>query len=194
MEGVDDRDKSASFVVGAAPRRSTSSLEDDKMSLTARIRFSLAALVLAAGYFYLLIYIIGWTSAHYWPKWWFDVFPSRHAGAVMWLVTLHSAAVLLAALPIGIAAVLIERKRPVLLGLIAALLATLASLAPSFVPTIWQYVWSHPVFFVTDQLKLIVAVPFIAWVLRAASSNNRLERSRGHVFVGPRSKVDDLDK
>ncbi len=149
------------------------------MSLIARIRFSLGALVLAAGYFYLLIYIIGWMSAHHWPSWWFDAFPSRHVGAVAWLVTLNTAAVLMAALPIGIAAVIIARKKAVLLALIAASLATLASIAPSFAPTIWPNVWSHPAFFITDQIKLVVAVPFIAWVLRAASSNNRLERSRG---------------
>jgi MFS family permease len=154
------------------------------MNLTARIRFSLAALALAAAYFYLLIYIIGWMSAHHWPTWWFDVFPSRHVGAVMWLVTLHTAAVLLAALPIGIAAVIIGRRRAVLLALVAAALATLGSIAPSFAPTIWPNVWSHPLFFVTDQIKLVVAVPFIAWVLRAASSNNRFERSRGASSVG----------
>lgn len=151
------------------------------MALTARIRFFLAALVLAAGYFYLLIYIIGWTAARHWPSWWFGVFPNRHVGAVIWLATLHTAAVLTAALPIGIAAVILARKKAVLLGLIAALLATVAAVAPSFAPTIWPIVWgSHPVFFVTDQIKLIVAVPFIAWVLRRASSNNRFERSRGH--------------
>jgi MFS family permease len=158
------------------------------MTLTARIRFSLAALALAAGYFYLLIYIIGWMSAHHWPSWWFDVFPSRHVGAVMWLVTLHTAAVLLAALPIGIAAVMIARKKAVLLGLIAASLATAAAVAPSLAPTIWPTVWgSHPVFFVTDQIKLVVAVPIIAWVLRAASSNNRFERSRVASSVNQRS-------
>jgi MFS family permease len=149
------------------------------MTPAARIRFSLAALALATGYFYLLVYIIGWMSAHHWPSWWFDVFPSRHVGAVMWLITLHTAAVLLAALPVGIAAVIIARKRAVLLALIAASLATAAAIAPSLAPTIWPTVWgSHPVFFVTDQIKLVVAAPFIAWVLRAASSNNRFERSR----------------
>jgi hypothetical protein len=146
----------------------------------AQLRFSLAALVLAAGYFYLLIYLIGWMAAHHWPSWWFDVFSSRHVGAVTWLVTLHTAAVLLAALPIGIAAVIVARKDAVLLGLIAASIATVAAVAPSLAPSIWPIVWSgHPVFFVTDQIKLVVAVPFIAWVLRRASSNNRFERSRG---------------
>ena len=146
------------------------------MTLTARIRFLLAAPVLAVGYFYLLIYLIGWMAAHHWPSWWFDVFPSRHVAAVTWLVTLHTSAVLLAALPIGIAAVIVTRKEAVLLGLIAASLATVAAVAPSLAPTIWPVVWSgHPVFFVTDQIKLVVAVPFIAWVLRRAFFNNRLE-------------------
>jgi hypothetical protein len=149
------------------------------MTVTARIRFILAALALAVGYFYLLIYMIGWMSAHHWPSWWYDVFSSRHVGAVMWLVTLHTAAVLLAAIPIGIAAVIIAREKAVLLALIAASLATAAAIAPSFAPTIWPTVWSgHPVFFVTDQIKLVLAAPFVAWVLRAASSNNRFERSR----------------
>ena len=154
------------------------------MTLTARIRFSLAALALAAGYFYLLIYIIGWMFAHHWPSWWFDVFPSRHVGAVMWLVALHTAAVLVAALPIGIAAVMIARKKAVLLGLIAALLATMAAVAPSLAPNIWPIVWSSPVFFVTDQIKLIVAVPFVAWVILRATSNNRFERSRAASSLG----------
>jgi MFS family permease len=149
------------------------------MTLNARIRFSLTAVVLAAGYFFLLVHLIGWMAAHHWPSWWFDVFPSRHVGAVMWLVTLHTAAVLLAALPIGVAAVIIARKKAVLLGLIAAFLATMAAIAPSLAPSIWTIVWgSHPVFFVTDHIKLVVAVPFIAWVLRSASSNNRFERSQ----------------
>ena len=157
------------------------------MTLTARIRFTLAALALAVGYFYLLIYIIGWMSAHHWPSWWFDVFSSRRVGAVTWLVTLHTAAVLLAALPIGFAAVIIVRKKAVLLALIAASLATAAAIAPSLAPTIWPTVWSsHPVFFVTDQIKLVLAAPFVAWVLRAASSHNPFGRSRGRVFVEPR--------
>ncbi len=148
------------------------------MTLTARIRFSLTAMALVAGYFHLLVYLIGWMASHHWPSWWFNVFPNRHVGAVMWLVTLHTGAVLLAALPLGVAAVIIARKKAVLLGLIAGSLATIVAVAPSLAPTIWPTAWSsHPVFFVTDQIKLVVAIPFIAWVLRGAFSNNRFERS-----------------
>jgi hypothetical protein len=95
------------------------------------------------------------------------------------LIALHTAAVSLAALPVAVTAVIIARKDTVLLALTAAVLATAAAVIPSLSSTIWPIIWnSNPIFFVTDQAKLIVAVPFLAWVLRAASSHKRFERSR----------------
>jgi hypothetical protein len=155
------------------------SLEDIEMTVGARIRFALAAVILAAVYFYLLVYLIGWMSAHERPSWWLGTFPSRHAAAIAWLVALHTAAVSLAAVPVAATAVIIARKDAVLLALSAAVLATAAAAIPSLSSTIWPIIWnSNPIFFVTDQAKLIVAVPFLAWVLRAASSHKRFERSR----------------
>ena len=150
------------------------------MTVSARIRFALIAGVLSVLYFYLLVYLIGLTSAHERPGWWAGLFPSRRVAAITWLITLHSVAVLSAALPVAIAAVFISRKNAVQLGFVAALLATTMAVAPSLSSTVWPIIWdSHPVFFVTDQIKLVAAVPFIAWVLRSASSNKRFERSRG---------------
>jgi hypothetical protein len=149
------------------------------MTVTARIRFALTAVILAVVYYYLLVYLVGWTSAQQRPGWWLAVFPTRRIGVLGWLIALHTFAVLLAALPIAVAAVVIARTTAVLLGLTAAVLATAAAVAPSLSSAIWPLIWNnHPIFFVTDQVKLIDAVPFIAWVLRAASSNNRFERSR----------------
>jgi hypothetical protein len=149
------------------------------MTVTARIRFALTAAVLAAAYYYLLVYLIGWMSVHQRPGWWLGVFPTRHIAAVTWLVVLHTAAVLSAALPVAVAAVVLSRQQAVQLALVAAALATAAAIIPSLSPTLWPIMWnSHPVFFVTDPIKLIVAVPFIAWVLRRASSNNWFERLR----------------
>jgi hypothetical protein len=149
------------------------------MTVTARIRFTLAAVVLAAVYYYLLVFLVGWTSVHERPGWWLGVFPTRHLAVIAWLVILHTAAVLMAALPVAVATVVIARREAVLLGLTVAVLATVVAVAPSFSSAIWPLIWgSHPIFFITDQIKLIVAVPAIAWVLRAASSNNRFERSR----------------
>jgi hypothetical protein len=149
------------------------------MELSARIRFGLAAGVLATAYYFLLIFIIGWVMATHWPAWWFGVFPTRHIAATAWMVTLHTVAVLTAALPVAIASIVIARKRAIQLGAIAGVLATVASMIPSLGPTVWPAIWQgHPVFFVTDQIKLIIAVPFVAWVILGVSSNNRLERSR----------------
>jgi hypothetical protein len=129
------------------------------------------------------------------PGWWLGVFPTRYVAAITWLIVLHTAAVLCAALPVAVAAVVLVRQRAVQLGLVVAVLATAVAIIPSLSSTIWPIIWnSHPVFFVTDQIKLVVAVPFIAWVLRSASSNNRFERSRGSNFDQPRRGVDDLDK
>jgi hypothetical protein len=149
------------------------------MTVISRIRFALTAAILAAAYFYLLGYLVGWMSVHQRPGWWLGAFPSRYIAAITWLVVLHTAAVLSAALPVALAAVVLARQKAVQLGLAAAALATAAAIIPSLSSTIWPIIWnSHPVFFVTDQIKLIVAVPFIAWVLRSASSNHRFERSR----------------
>jgi hypothetical protein len=149
------------------------------MTVSARIRFVISAVVLATVYYYLLVYLIGWVNTYQRPVWWLGVFPSRRVAAIAWLVTIHTAAVLSAALPISVTAVLFIRKEAVLLGLVAAAIATLVAVVPLLTPTLWPLIWnSHPVFFVTDQIKLIVAVPFLAWVLRAASSNNRSEQSR----------------
>jgi hypothetical protein len=150
------------------------------MTGTARIRFALGAVILAVVYHYLLVYLVGWMSAHQRPEWGPGVFPTRRIAALGWLIVLLTSAVLLAALPIAVAAVAIARSKAVLLGFVAAVLATAVAVAPSLGSTIWPVIWgSHPIFFVTDQAKLIVAVPFIAWVLRAASSNNRSGQSRG---------------
>ncbi len=145
------------------------------MERSVRLRLVFAAPVLAAMYFYLVVLALGWTSAQHWPSWWFGVFPSRHFAAVAWMVILHTVGVFSAASVIAVAAVIIVRKEAVLLGAIVGVLATILAVSPSLSENIWPIVWnSHPVFFVTDQIKLLVAVPFAAWVVRKLSSSNSL--------------------
>jgi hypothetical protein len=68
------------------------------------------------------------------------------------------------------ASVVIARDRAAQLGALAGVLATAVAIFPTLNPTIWPLIWNnHPVFFVTDQLKLLVAIPFLAWVIRKAS-------------------------
>lgn len=147
-----------------------------KLKIAPRIRFVLAAVVLGIVYYYLLVFLVGWISTHERPGWWLGVFPTRRIGVLGWLIALHTAAVSFAALPVAVAAVIIARSHAILLALTAAVLATATAAIPLFSSTIWPIIWSsEPVFFVTDQVKLIVAVPFFGWVLRAAFFNNRFQ-------------------
>jgi hypothetical protein len=142
------------------------------MNVAVRTRLVLAAAVLAAVYYYLLVFLIGLTSTRLWPAWWYAVFPSRHMAAVTWMAGWHTIGVIGAALPAALAAVFIMRSRAALLGALAGALATIFAVLPSLSPNIWPLIWNnHPIFFVTDQIKLLVAVPFIAWIVRKASAS-----------------------
>jgi hypothetical protein len=81
--------------------------------------------------------------------------------------------VISAAIPIAVVAVAIVRERAVLLGILAAVIATRLGILPSLLPDIWPLVWNnHPIFFITDQIKLLVAVPFAAWIIRKPFSRS----------------------
>jgi hypothetical protein len=137
------------------------------MERSVRLRIVLAAPLLATLYFYLLVFIIGWTSATSWPSWWLAVFPSRHIGAVTWMIGLHTIAVFSAAIPVAVAAVFIVREQAALLGAVVSVIATIIAVLPSLSRDIWPLIWNnHPIYFVTDQIKLLVAVPIVAWIIR----------------------------
>jgi hypothetical protein len=169
----------ARAVASAAARRSTRALVDLKSNATANIRFALAAIILSAAYYYLLIYLLGWLNSHEKPTWWVGLFPSRLSGALAWLIALHTAAVFLAALPVAFAAVVFIRPKAILLALITAVLVSSVDVTLVLNSAFWSIIWnSHPMLFVTDHVKIAAAVPLIAWALRAAIPNKRLEQSR----------------
>jgi hypothetical protein len=147
------------------------------MPTALKVRFIVAVPVLGAVYYFLLVYLIGYSSAIPRPSAWIPAFPAQHIAAIVWLVFLHTLAVLGAALPIAVASILIARERAAQLGICVAALATAVGIDPSLSPTIWPLVWdNHPVFFITDNLKLIAAVPLLAWAIRKVPSDYRLER------------------
>ncbi len=145
------------------------------MEKSMRIRLGLAGPTLGFVYFYLLVLLIGWTSSTLRPSWWIDIFPSRYVAAVTWLISLHTIGVTFAATPIALAVVAIARGRVILLGVIVGVVATALALLPYFQrPDIWRLVWdSQRIFFVTDQIKLLVAVPIIAWTLQKLLPRDR---------------------
>jgi len=136
------------------------------MEPSVRLRLGLAAPLLAALYYYLLVFIIGWTSTRFWPTWWFGVFPTRHMAAVTWMVGLHTLAVFSAALPVAVIVVFTTREKVGLLSALVGILATALAVFPSMSPDIWPLIWNnHPIIFVTDHIKILVAVPFTAWII-----------------------------
>jgi len=151
------------------------------MDRSVRFRLVLAAPVLGAIYFYLLLFLIGWTSAGAWPSWWMGSFPNRRIAALVWIVGTHTIGVCAAAIPVAIAAAVVLREQAMLLGTIAGAIATVLAVLPSLTPDIWPLVWSsHPIFFVTDQIKLLIAIPAIIWVIRTILSHNRLPTAASH--------------
>lgn len=143
------------------------------MQRSVRLRLGLAAPVLAALYFYLLIFLIGWTSARPWPSWWFGIFPSRHVAALTWMVGLHTIGVFSAAVPIAIATAVIVREHAALLGVIVGVITATLAVLPSLSPDIWPLIWNaHPILFITDQSKILAAVPIAAVIVRKLFSNN----------------------
>jgi hypothetical protein len=147
--------------------------------MSARIRLAVVASGLAALYYALLVFVVGWAMATHWPGWWIGIFPNRLAAGVAWLITLHATTILSASLPVALASVAVARDKALQLGAVAGVLATVAAIVPSLSRDIWPLVWSsHPVFFVTDQVEVVLAVPFVAWVILMASSNKPLQRAR----------------
>ena len=137
------------------------------MDRTTRIRLSVGAVVLAPVYFYLLVLIIGRSSALGFPDWWLGAFESRHFAMRVWIIGNHTVAVLAAAMPIAIAACLIARNHAIQLAFAVGVLGTGLAVLPSLSPTIWPIIWkSQPTFFITDNLKILLAVPLLTWINR----------------------------
>lgn len=79
---------------------------------------------------------------------------------------------MLLAAPVAVATVFAIRERAVLLGVIVGAIATSLEVLPSLGRDIWPLVWNnHPIYFVTDQIKLLVAVPIVAWIIRKLFQN-----------------------
>jgi hypothetical protein len=87
--------------------------------------------------------------------------------ALIWIIGTHIIGVFFAAFPTAIATVLVLRKQAMLLGIIVGVIATILAVLPSLTHDIWPLVWNnHPIFFITDQIKLLVAVPVAIWIIR----------------------------
>jgi hypothetical protein len=143
------------------------------MDRSVGLRLVLATAVLGVVYSYLLIFLVGWTSEIPWPSWWLGAFPNQHVAALIWIIGWHTIGVLSAAMPIAVAAVLVLRKQAMLLGIVVGVIATILGVVPSLRPDIWPLIWNnHPIFFITDQIQLVVAVPVAIWIIQKLLPQN----------------------
>jgi hypothetical protein len=139
------------------------------------IRFWASLALLTTLYYFLLIWLLGYTSALGWPKWWLTLFGTGGGAKVAWIITTHTFGVLCAALPIALCASL--DRRALLLGTLVAGLTAALLIYPSLRPEIWALIQTnHPGYFVIDNAKIVVAVPVLVYLLRRMPSNKRLER------------------
>jgi hypothetical protein len=139
------------------------------------IRFWASAALLTTLYYFLLIWLVGFTSTLAWPKWWLALFGSGRGAKVAWIITTHTLGVICAALPVALGALF--DRRPLLLGTLTAILTSVLLAYPSLKPDIWSLILAtHPGYFIVDQLKIVVAVPALIYLLRKLPSNQRLER------------------
>jgi len=148
------------------------------MDRPARLRLILAAPVLGAVYYYLLIFLIGLTAATAWPSWWIGTLPNRHVAELIWIIGSHTIGVFCAAVPSAFATVIVLRKQAMLLGIIVGVIATILAVLPSLTHDIWPLVWNnHPIFFIFDQVKQLAAVPAAIWIIRKLMPKSALPRA-----------------
>jgi hypothetical protein len=86
---------------------------------------------------------------------------------MIWIIGSHTIGVFSAAIPIAFATVLVLRNQAMLLGIVVGVIATILSVWPSLTQDIRPLVWNnHPIFFITDQVKLLGGVPAAIWIIR----------------------------
>ena len=138
---------------------------------------TLGAAATGVSYYYLVVTATGYAGAVLCPKWWWALFPTHSIGAMAWAESLNTLAMLLAAIPVAIAAVALFARRSLLLCGVGAALAVGISLYPTFGPSVWPLVTGRNVaVYVLDALKMLAVLPLFALALQRGPLTIRLER------------------
>jgi hypothetical protein len=142
------------------------------MKVLSWIRVALMVVVLAAAYDHWLVHIYGFMTGVSWPGWWMSALPSKDLAAQSWLNLVHTSAVLVAAAPVALVSLWRLQIRTALPTAIAGLVVAVVEALPRATPELWPSAWgAQSVYFVTNQLKIILAMPLLAWLLRKLPSN-----------------------
>ena len=124
-------------------------------------------------YQYALVLGTGYALALPPPSGWRASFPTHLSGSLTWLILVHTFAVLIVSVPF---ALLIARfggpRAPVIALAITAALFALFSLPP-FIEFFGIMSPRTRVVTAFDQIKLILVLPVLVWLMRKLPSNNR---------------------
>lgn len=143
-----------------------------------RIRLALAILALAV-----LFYLLTWISFDrlpftLLPTWWLGMWPSHSVGVYTWFGLLNGVGVVLAAVPVAILLRwLVDRKRvraAFFVGVITALVVTGETVA-EYSPFAHR---ATTLMTLEIFLVMVLAVPFLIWLLSVFPSNERMSKSR----------------
>jgi hypothetical protein len=135
--------------------------------------------ILAIGlvYFYVLALVngIGFAAARREPAFWAAIFPTRHSGALSWILVSHFAAVLLVSLPFAWIVVRLYGRYSLLVSLAIALLIWGVFEAPL---VLYAYEGSGVLraLWLADTVQFIGLLPVLSALFRRLSPTNRFER------------------
>jgi hypothetical protein len=142
------------------------------------------ALGLAWLYVKVLTITIGVAVALATPPGWGSLFTTHVSSVITWLVICHTVAILIVALPFSYVIARLYGR----VGILLALTVTVALYAFDPLPGVLAYFQTFSartkIITLFDAVKLLGILPGLVWVFGRLTSNNRLERSQGHVSIG----------
>jgi hypothetical protein len=142
-----------------------------------RVILGIVAIGLVYFYVYALVNGIGLAAAQPVPVFWAAIFPTRHSGALSWVVISHFAVVLLVSLPFAWIIVRVYGRFSVLVSFAIALLIWGVFEAPLMLyafegsSVFWRGLW------LADTVQLIGSLPVLAALLRRLAPRSQLEQS-----------------
>lgn len=148
-----------------------------------RIFLGVVALGLAWLYAKALIITIGVALARATPLWWSSVFKSHITSVILWIVTCHTMAVLIVALPFSYLIARLYGRAGVLLALTLTVALYSFDPLPSVLAYFQTFSTRMKVVTIFDAVKLLGILPGLVWVIGRLTSNNRFERTRGLASV-----------
>jgi hypothetical protein len=143
-----------------------------------RLRIVLGAVALFLAWLYAeaLVLTIGVASAQAPPVWWIHIFPTHVSAVVTWIVTSHTAAIVIVALPFAFVIARLYGRIGVLLALGLTIGLYVIDPLPAVLANFVQSSSHSKVITVFDTVKLLGVLPGLVWIFSRPTSDNRFNR------------------